>query len=54
MLWGVVELQAAQHAPSFGRGEGAVKGGGAVDREIVEHDPDLLGLGEVVEVGDDH
>jgi len=42
-----MELQAAEHTPGFGRGEGAVEGGGAVGREIVEHDADLLGLGEV-------
>ena len=47
MLGGVVEFQTAKHAPGFRRGQSAVKGRRAVGRELVEHDADLLGLGEM-------
>ena len=47
VLGGVVEFQTAKHAPGFRRGQSAVKGRRAVGRELVEHDADLLGLGEM-------
>jgi len=47
MFWGVVKLQAAQHASGFSRGKGVVEGSCAVGRQIVEHDPDLRGFSEV-------
>ena len=47
VLGGVVEFQTAEHAPGFRRGQSAVKGRRAVGRELVEHDADLLGLGEM-------
>ncbi len=46
-LGGVMELQPAQDAPRLRRGESLVKGARGVGGEIVQHDPDFLGLGEV-------
>ncbi len=42
-----MELKAAQDTPRFWRWEGLVKRAGRVGRQIVEHDPDFLDLGEV-------
>ena len=44
---GVVEFRTAKHAPGFRRGQSAVKGRRAVGREVVGHDADLPGLGEM-------
>ena len=47
VLGGVVELEAAQDAASFGGREGLVEGAGRVGRQIVQHDADALGMGIV-------
>ena len=45
VLGGVVELQAPQDAASFGGREGLVEGAGRMDRQVVLHDADALGIG---------
>src|SRR5882672_11856749 len=45
MLWGVVELQAAQDAVGLRRREGLVEGAWRMGRQVVERDADPLGLG---------
>ena len=43
VLWGVVELQAAQNSPGFGGRECLIEGAGRVGRQVVLHNPDVLG-----------
>jgi hypothetical protein len=45
VLGGVVELQAKQDAPGFGRRKSLVEGASRVGREVVLHYPDVLGIG---------
>ena len=47
VLWRVVELDAPDQAARLGRREGGIEGGGGMGGEIVEDDPDALGVGEV-------
>ena len=47
MLGDVVELQAVQQSPGFGRREGLIKCAGRVGRQIVQHDTDALRFGKV-------
>jgi hypothetical protein len=42
---GVVELQPAQQPSGFRGWERLVEGAGGMGREVIEDDPDLLGLG---------
>src|SRR5215204_5747111 len=44
VLGGVVELEAAQDAPGFGRIESLVEGAGRVARQVVLDDPDRVGV----------
>ena len=45
MLWGVVELQAAQNPPGFGGCECLVEGAYGVDRQVILYHPDASGVG---------
>ena len=45
VLGSVVELQAAQNSPGFGGRECLVEGAGRVGRQVVLHNPDVLGIG---------
>ena len=45
MLGGVVELQAAQNPPGFGRRECFIEGTGRVGRQVILHDADARGFG---------
>src|SRR5271156_4360627 len=45
VLGGVVELQAAQNSPGFGRSECLIEGAHGVGRQIVLHDADASGVG---------
>jgi hypothetical protein len=51
VLWGVVELQAAQNSPGFGGRECLIEGAGRVGRQVVLHNPDVLGIG-VMDIGE--
>ena len=51
MLGGVVELQAAQDAPSFGGRKGLVEGAGRVGRQVILDDPYALGVG-IMDIGE--
>jgi len=44
MLGGIVELQAAQNSPGFGRCECLIEGAGRVGRQVVLYDPDARGI----------
>src|SRR5580704_8396927 len=44
MLWGVVELEAAQNSPSFRGRECLIEGAGRVGRQVILHDPDARGI----------
>jgi hypothetical protein len=46
----VVELQPAQQPPGLGRRKGLVERAGGMGREVIEDDPDLLGLG-IMDIG---
>ena len=46
-----MEFEPAQHPPRLTRRKGLIERAGRMRRQIVEHDPDALGLGEV-NVGD--
>jgi len=47
VLGDIVELQAVQQAPGFGRREGLIKCAGRVGGQIIQHDADALRFGKV-------
>ena len=44
MLWGVVELEAAQNSPGFRGRKCLLEGAGRVGRQVILHDPDARGI----------
>jgi hypothetical protein len=51
VFWGVVELQASQNSLGFGGRECLIESAGRVGRQVVLHNPDVLGIG-IMDIGE--